>query len=136
MTSTSISYKYLFQKIIDCKLPSAETLNTLSTGQQIEILKLCYNAQRKILNNLLEEKRIEKANFEIPTIQPPKRNKHQSSKLKLSALCSWLPKDYFSKIKADFTPHLEENKIEASTTWSHLGYTARESWIDDVSNII
>ncbi|CAG8834967.1 39674_t:CDS:2, partial [Gigaspora margarita] len=131
---SSITYSNLSQKIIDCELPSSETLNTLSTSQQIEILKLCYNAQRKLLNQLLEEKRIENADIEIPTIQLPKRNKTQSSKLKLSALCSWSPKDYFAKIKADFTPHLEENKIKASVTWSQLGYTARESWIEDVYN--
>ncbi|CAG8773448.1 5436_t:CDS:2, partial [Dentiscutata erythropus] len=70
----------------------------------------------------------------IPTIQPSKRNRTQSSKLKLSALCSWLPKDYFAKIKADFTPHFEENQIKESVTWLQLGYTARESWIDDKKN--
>ncbi|CAG8794675.1 4086_t:CDS:2 [Gigaspora margarita] len=75
MTS-SISYTDLFQKITDCALPSKETLDTLSTKN---------------------------ADIDIPTIQPSKRNKTQSSKLKLSALL----------------------------TWSQLGYTARQSWIED-----
>ncbi|CAG8845469.1 31468_t:CDS:1, partial [Gigaspora margarita] len=50
----------------------------------------------------------------MPNIQPSKRDKTKLSKLKLSELCSWLPKNYFSKIKVDFTPHLEENKIVES----------------------
>ncbi|CAG8674744.1 10460_t:CDS:2 [Cetraspora pellucida] len=68
----------------------------------------------------------------IPNIQPPKRDKTKPSKLKLSELCTWLPKNYFSKIKSDFTPHLEENNIKESITWSQLRYTARESWILDI----
>ncbi|CAG8800829.1 26238_t:CDS:2, partial [Racocetra persica] len=64
---------------------------------------------------------------EIPAIQPPKRNKTQSSKLKLSTFCTWLLKDYFAKIKA----HIEENQIKESVTWSQLGYTVQESWIED-----
>jgi hypothetical protein len=130
---TSISYSYLSQKITDCELPSLETFNTFSKAQQIEILKVCYNAQKKLLNKLLDDKRIEHADIEIPVVQLPKRNKTQSSKLKLWELCPWLSKDYFSKIKADFTPHLEENKITELTTWSQLGYSARESWVEDVS---
>ncbi|CAG8763087.1 18797_t:CDS:2, partial [Racocetra persica] len=39
---------------------------------------------------------------------------------------------YFSKIKADFIPHLEENNIKELTTWSQLEYTTRESWILDI----
>ncbi|CAG8505750.1 18848_t:CDS:2, partial [Racocetra fulgida] len=74
---SSISYVNLSQKIIDCELPSSETLNILSTGQQIEILKLCYNGQKKLLNQLLEEKKLENADIEIPIIQLPKRNKTQ-----------------------------------------------------------
>ncbi|CAG8618679.1 32173_t:CDS:2 [Gigaspora margarita] len=41
--------------------------------------------------------------------------------------------DYFSKIKADFTPHLEANKITELTTWLQLGHSARESWVEDLS---
>ncbi|KAF0381757.1 hypothetical protein F8M41_012069 [Gigaspora margarita] len=108
--STFISYSYLSKAILDCKLPSEETLNLLSQNQQIENLN------------------------DIPNIQPPKRDKTKPSKLKLSELCPWLPKDYFSKIKADFTPHLEANNIKKSVTWSQLGYSARESWILDVCN--
>ncbi|CAG8760314.1 15449_t:CDS:2, partial [Dentiscutata erythropus] len=107
------------------------TLDTLSASQQIEILKLCYDAQKNLLNKLLEEKKKENVDIKIPTIQPSKRNRTQSSKLKLSALCSWLRKDYFVNIKANFTPHLEENQIKESVTWSQLGYTARESWINN-----
>ncbi|KAF0438023.1 hypothetical protein F8M41_004317 [Gigaspora margarita] len=118
--SSSISYTDLSQKITDCALP--------------KLLKLCYNSQNQLLNELLEEKKRENADIDIPTIHPPKRNKTQSSKLKLSALCSWLPKDYFAKIKANFTPHLEKNQIKESVTWSQLGYTARQSWIEDVYN--
>ncbi|CAG8811288.1 22328_t:CDS:1 [Cetraspora pellucida] len=116
MTTSSISYSYLSQKITDCELPSTETLNIFSKAQQIEILKLCYNTQKRLLNKLLDDKRIEHADIEIPVVQLPKRNKNQSSKLKLWKLCPWLSKDYFSKIKADFTPHLETNKITKLTT--------------------
>ncbi|CAG8714836.1 6426_t:CDS:2, partial [Racocetra fulgida] len=107
----SITYSYLSQKIIDSEAPSEEILDTLSAQQKIEVLKLCYNSQRKLLNKLLEEKRIEQAIIEIPTIQPPKRDKNQSSKIKLWELCPWLPKTYFANIKADFTPHIRANKI-------------------------
>ncbi|CAG8727630.1 7021_t:CDS:2, partial [Cetraspora pellucida] len=95
------------------------------------ILKLCYNAQKRLLNKLLDDKRIEHANIEIPVVQLPKRNKNQSSKLKLWELCPWLSKDYFSKIKANFTSHLETNKITELSTWSQLGYSAKESWVED-----
>ncbi|CAG8800386.1 14745_t:CDS:1, partial [Dentiscutata erythropus] len=40
-----------------------------------------------------------------------------------------LPKGYFSKIKDDFILYLEENNIKESTTWSQLGYIAKESWV-------
>ncbi|CAG8644510.1 18609_t:CDS:2, partial [Gigaspora margarita] len=43
-----------------------------------------------------------------------------------------LSTNYFAKIKADFTPHLEENQIKESVTWSQLGYIARQSWIEDI----
>ncbi|CAG8458360.1 7875_t:CDS:2 [Racocetra fulgida] len=133
MTTSPISYSYLSQKITNCELPSTETLNTFSKAQQIEILKLCYDAQKRLLNKLLEDKKLEHADVEIPVVQLPKRiNKNQSSKLKLWELCPWLSKDYFSKIKSDFTPHLEANKITELTTWSQLGYSARESWVEDV----
>ncbi|CAG8813803.1 18845_t:CDS:2, partial [Dentiscutata erythropus] len=84
-TSSSITYSYLSQKIIDSKAPSEEILDSLSAQQKIE-----------------------------------------SSKIKLWELCPWLPKTYFAKIKADFTSHIEANKIAESTTWSQLGYSARE----------
>ncbi|CAG8615461.1 829_t:CDS:2 [Dentiscutata erythropus] len=134
MATSSISYSYLSKKILDCEIPSKETFNTLSLDQQIEILKSCYNIQRKLLIKILEDKKNEQATIEIPNIQPPKRDKSKPSKLKLSELCPWLPKNYFSKIKADFTPHLEENKIAESITWVHLGYSVRESWVLDVYN--
>ncbi|CAG8462549.1 2573_t:CDS:2 [Racocetra persica] len=85
--------------------------------------------KKDCLINYLKKKKIEQTNIEIPVIQLPKRNKNQSSKLKLWELCSWLSKDYFTKIKADFTPHLEANQITELTTWSQLGHLARESWI-------
>jgi hypothetical protein len=132
-TTTSISYSYLSRKILDCELLTKETFDTFSLNQQLEILKSCYNKQKKLLIKLLEDKKNEQTIIEIPNIQPPKRDKAKASKLQLSKLCSWLPKDYFLKIKADFTPHLEENRIAESTTWSHLGYTVRESWVSDVS---
>ncbi|CAG8796874.1 12159_t:CDS:2, partial [Dentiscutata erythropus] len=105
-TSSSITYLYLSQKIIDSKAPSEEILDLLSAQQKIE---------------LLEEKRIKQAIIEIPTMEPSKRDKYQLSKIKLWELCPWLPKTYFAKIKADFTPYIEANKIAESTTWSQLG---------------
>ncbi|KAF0475502.1 hypothetical protein F8M41_024611 [Gigaspora margarita] len=134
MATSSISYSYLSKKILDCEIPPEETFNTLSLDHQIEILKSCYNIQRKLLIKLLEDKKNEQAIIEIPNIQPPKRDKTKPSKLKLSELCPWLPKNYFLKIKADFTPHLEENKIAESITWAHLGYSVRESWVLDRRN--
>ncbi|CAG8842509.1 36080_t:CDS:2, partial [Gigaspora margarita] len=86
MTTLPISYIYLSQKITDCELPSTETLNTFSTIQQIENLKLCYD----------------------------------------------LSKDYFLKIKVDFMPHLEANKITELTIWLQLGHSARKSWVEDI----
>ncbi|CAG8576101.1 5133_t:CDS:2, partial [Racocetra fulgida] len=100
--------EYYLKKILDCELPTKET-------------------KKKLLIKLLEDKKNEQTIIEIPNIQPPKRDKAKASKLQLSKLCSWLPKDYFIKIKADFAPHLEENRIAESTTWSHLGYTVRET---------
>ncbi|CAG8822082.1 23218_t:CDS:1, partial [Dentiscutata erythropus] len=70
------------------KALSEEILNPLSAQQKIEVLKLYYDSQRKLLNKLLEEKRIEQAIIEISTIEPPKQDKHQSSKIKLWELCS------------------------------------------------
>ncbi|CAG8511120.1 6283_t:CDS:2 [Dentiscutata erythropus] len=99
-----LSYKHFSAFYADCELPSTETLNTL----------------------------LKRADIEIPVVQLPKRNKNQSSKLKLWKLCPWLPKTYFSKIKADFTLHLEANKITELTTWLQLGHSARESWVEDV----
>ncbi|CAG8681387.1 3851_t:CDS:2 [Cetraspora pellucida] len=75
-TSSSITYSYLSQKIIDSEAPSEEILDSLSAQQKIEVLKLCYDSQRKLLNKLLKEKRIEQAIIEIPTIEPSKRDKH------------------------------------------------------------
>ncbi|CAG8551381.1 12182_t:CDS:2 [Dentiscutata heterogama] len=94
-TSSSITYSYLSQKIIDSEASSEEILDSLSAQQKIE---------------LLEKKRIEQAIIEIPTIEPPKQDKHQSSKIKLWELCSWLPKTYFAKIKANFTSILKQIK--------------------------
>ncbi|CAG8789370.1 18219_t:CDS:2 [Gigaspora margarita] len=119
MTTSSISYLHLSQKIIDYELPSKETLYTFSKDQQIEILILCYDVQKILLNKLLEEKRIEHANIEFPVVQLPKRNKNQSLKLKLWELCPWLPKDYFSNIKGNFILHLEANKITELTTYDN-----------------
>ncbi|CAG8812483.1 25003_t:CDS:2, partial [Cetraspora pellucida] len=124
--STFISYSDLSKAILNCKLPSKETLNILSQNQQIELLKFFYNKQQKLLNKLLEHKKNEQMPINIPNIRLPKRDKTKPSKLKLSELCTWLPKNYFSKIKSDFTPLLDENNIKESITWLQLGYTARE----------
>ncbi|CAG8815941.1 22660_t:CDS:1, partial [Dentiscutata erythropus] len=75
-TSSSITYSYLSQKIIDSEAPSEVILDSLSAQQKIEVLKLCYDLQQKLLNKLLEEKRIEQAIIEIPTIELPKQDKH------------------------------------------------------------
>ncbi|CAG8457680.1 37697_t:CDS:2 [Gigaspora margarita] len=101
------------------KAPSKEILDSLLAQQKIEVLKLCYNLQQKLLNKLLEKKRIEQAIIKIPTIQLSKRDKNQLSKIKLWKL-------------SDFTLHIEVNKIVESTMWSQLGYLARESWIKDI----
>ncbi|CAG8606791.1 8246_t:CDS:1 [Cetraspora pellucida] len=115
-TATSISYSFLSRKILDCKLPTKETFDAFSLNQQLEILKSCYNKQKKLLIKLLEDKKNEQTIIKIPNIKLSKRDKAKVSKLQLSKLCSWLPKDYFIKIKADFTLHLEENRIVELTT--------------------